>query len=300
MNLAPAFALRLRELGTGFNLQQVREVYEPLLATQPTDGVRVHYDLRYGSDERHVLDVYEPVEGDGEVRPILVYFHGGGFIRGDKRDRANVGWYFARHNVVTVLCNYRLAPVSQWPAGPEDVVRVAQWVARHCGVYGGRSDCLVLAGESAGAAHVAAATLIARYRQSLPVGFRGAALLSGPYNAHLEGLASMQFGAPTPDPRNEAYFGSDRALWQAASTVELIDTEPCPLLISFAERDLVQMQVQAGELFARLVTKHAYSPRLHVIPDHNHFSQSFSFNTGDESVSGMLRDFIAGLKFAKS
>jgi triacylglycerol lipase len=78
------------------------------------------------------------------------------------------------------------------------------------------------------------------------------------------------------------------------STVDQIDADPLPLLITFAELDLVQMQVQAGELFARLVTRHGFSPELHVIRGHNHLTQVFSLNTGDESLSAPVLNFIRG------
>ena len=52
------------------------------------------------------------------------------------------------------------------------------------------------------------------------------------------------------------------------------------------------MQVQAGELFARLVTDHGYSPQLRVIRGHNHLTQVYAVNTGDESLSAPLLEFL--------
>lgn len=284
-------AARLRELGTGFNLPEVQALYEPLLADQPRDGVTLRADQAYGPHERQRLDLYLPNPRPGVTPPVLVAFHGGGFIRGDKRQRANFGWHFARQGVVTVLPNYRLAPESRWPSGPQDVVAVWQWLQQQLPALGGDPARIVLLGESAGAAHVAAATLMRRWQ---PPGWHiaGAALLSGPYNARLEGLARTQFGIATPDPRNEAYFGPDPADWDAASIVDHIDAPRVPLWISMAERDLLQMQAQAGELFARLVSRHGYAPELRLLREHNHFSQGYSVGTADESVSAPLLDFI--------
>jgi len=47
-------------------------------------------------------------------------------------------------------------------------------------------------------------------------------------------------------------------------------------------------------LFARLVTRHGFSPELHVIRGHNHLTQVFSLNTGDESLSAPVLNFIRG------
>ena len=289
----------LRQIGTGFDMPAVQALYAPLLAAQPRDGVVLHTDLPYGEHARHRLDLYvpatPPTHGSSGF-PVLVFFHGGGFIRGDKAGRANIGWHFARQGVLTVLANYRLAPDSHWPSGPQDVVAVWRWLRENVQVWGGNPGQVVLMGESAGAAHVAAATLMRRF-QPAPTDWRiaGAVLLSGPYNARLEGLARRQFGIPTPDPRNDAYFGPDQAQWDVASVVDHIDAAPFPMLISYAERDLIQMQVQAGELFARLVTDHGFTPELMMLREHNHFSQGFSLGTDDDSVSGPVLRFLRGL-----
>jgi acetyl esterase len=171
------------------------------------------------------------------------------------------------------------------------VARLWCWLQDEAERFGCDRSCIVLAGESAGAAHVAAAVLMRRFQ---PIGWApaGAVLMSGPYHARLEGLARATFDITTPDPRNDAYFGPDPAGWHAASIVEQVDADPLPLLISIAERDLLQMQVQAGELFARLVTQHGFQPELHMIREHNHFSGGFSIGTADDSVSGPLAQFV--------
>lgn len=286
-------ALRLRALGAGFNLPAVQALYAPLLAAQPTDGVRVHKDERYGAHERHTLDVYEPTEATTTPRPVLVCVHGGGFIRGDKATKANAGWCFARRSFVTVAPNYRLAPESRWPSGPQDVAAIVRWLSEHASRFGGDPRRIVLMGESAGAAHVAAAVLQRRFGVDAAAGVRGAILASGPYHARLERLARVPFGVETPDPRNDAYFGTDDAAQlAAASIVEQVDAQPLPLLISYAERDLLQMQVQAGELFARLTAQHGFTPELLCVRDHNHFSQTVALNTGDDSLAGPVVDFV--------
>ena len=285
-----ALALRLRNLGN--DLPAITALYQASVAEQDRSGVRCHIDLTYGEHARHRLDVYQPEQAAPEQGwPVLVFLHGGGFVRGNKEHRSNLGWYFAQQGFVTVLPNYRLAPESNWPSGPQDVVSVWRWVQEHGAAYGGDPARIVLMGESAGAAHVAAATLRAEF-QPEDWHISAAVLMSGPYNVRLEGLARAQFGIATPDPRNEAYFGADKAKWDIASTVDHVSAEPFPLLISYTELDLIQMQVQAGELFAKLVSKHGYSPDLLVVPCHNHFSQGFSFGTEDHSVSEPVLRFL--------
>jgi hypothetical protein len=85
---------------------------------------------------------------------------------------------------------------------------------------------------------------------------------------------------------------ADLLLVDGDPTVELIDAKPVPLFTTYAVLDLLQMQVQAGELFARLVTQHDFSPELTTIRGHNHLTQLYSVNTGDESLSRPILQFI--------
>jgi len=290
----PDIERRIRSAGAVLDMPLTRAIYAPLLETQRRDGVEVHRDLEYGTDGRHRLDVYRPPIATDVPRPVLIFLHGGGFIRGDKSDRENVGQFFARRGLLVIVPNYRLAPAHPWPAGAEDAAAVCRWAELHAVAYGGDVDRMYLAGESAGAAHVAAATLVRRFQPPRGLRLAGVALISGVYNPRLEFLARREFGIPTPDPRNDAYYGANSDRLGDMSTVELIDAAPLPLLITYAELDLPQMQVQAGELFARLVTRHGFSPALCVIRGHNHLTQVYSVNTGDESLTAVLSDFMHG------
>jgi acetyl esterase len=284
---------RIRAHGPVLDLHFAQSMYKPLLKNQRRDGVDVSCDISYGDDPRHRLDVYTPRNGVAAPHSVMIFMPGGGFIRGDKADRENVGQRFAREGIAVVVANYRLAPAHVWPAGAEDVTRVYQWVSDNAARLGFDPAKIFLAGESAGAAHIATSTLIRRFHPPQGFDVAGTILISGPYNPVLEQLAREQFGVATPDPRNEAYFGSDFAHYPQMSTVALIDAPPtAPLLITFAELDLLQMQVQAAELFAKLVTEHRAKPQLRVIRGHNHLTQVYSVNTGDESLSAPMFEFL--------
>jgi triacylglycerol lipase len=280
----------IRAAGPVIDPAFAKNLYAPLLASAPRGG-DILRDIAYGIDERHRLDVYLPVGAEGPA-PVVIFLHGGGFIRGDKADREAVGHYFSRHGVLAVLPNYRLGPRHHWPAGAEDVSSVLAWARAHVAAHGGNPDHIVLAGESAGAAHVAAATLVRRFHPAEGLKIAGAYLASGVYNAELELLARAQLGIATPDPRNEAYFGTDFSAYRAMSTVALADAAPFPLAISYAELDPIQMQAQAGDLFAALVTRHGFQPTISVVRNHNHLTQIYAINSGDDALAGPLLAFV--------
>ncbi|WP_409488459.1 alpha/beta hydrolase [Pseudomonas promysalinigenes] len=289
---AKVTAEQIRAVGNDF--PNTHALYEPMLAQQVQAGVLVHRDVSYGPEPiRHTLDVYQP-ETDPPAAgwPVLVFLHGGGFIRGSKEHRQNIGYFLAQRGYIAVLANYRLAPDSKWPSGPEDVVRIVQWANQEIAHYQGDAANIVLMGESAGAAHVAAATLISEFHPS-DWSIKGAILLSGPYNARLEGRAHAQLNISVPDFRNEAYLGTAIETWGEAAIVDHISAKPLPLLIGYAEWDLLQMQIQASELFARLVCQHDFSPELQIWSGHNHYSQGYSFATADESISAKVMTFLA-------
>jgi acetyl esterase len=246
--IPPEFAQRIRDRGAALDMPLTQNLYGPLLSAQRRDGVQVSSNIAYGTDPRHRLDIYRSTAGDGAPRPVLLFLHGGGFVRGDKAEKENVGQYFAREGFVVAIANYRLAPQVEWPAGAQDVIAAFLWLQQQVAGFGGDPDRIFLAGESAGAAHVAAAALRRDLhpRGGMPVA--GVVLISGVYNVELERMARRQFGVATPDPRNDAYFGTDAGRHAAMSVVRQVDASPVPMLISYAELDPPQMQVQAGGL----------------------------------------------------
>jgi acetyl esterase len=288
----PQIERAVQERGAVLDMPFVKSVYEPLLAAQPREGVEVVRDLVYGADLRHRVDLYQPRAGSSMPRTAVLLIHGGGFVRGDKSEHENAGYFLARHGYVAAVANYRLAPAHSWPAGAEDVISAYQWLRAKAASLNIDHGKIYLAGESAGAAHVATAALMRRFHPADGLAVAGIALVSGVYNPHLERLARRQFGVATPDPRNDAYFGLDAGRYPQMSIVDLVDVQPIRTLITYAELDLLQMQVQAGELFSRLVIRHGFAPELEVIRGHNHLSQFFSLNTEDESLSAALLDFF--------
>jgi acetyl esterase len=289
----PDIAQRIRIHGAVLDMPFTQSVYAPLLATQRRDGVTVTRDLAYGSDARHRVDIYQPQATATKQHAVILFMHGGGFVRGDKAEKENIGQYFARNGYVVAVTNYRLAPQHVWPSGAEDAMALYAWLTTNVANYSGDPLRLFMVGESAGAAHIATAALVRRFHPKSGLSVAGLVLISGVYDVELELRARRQFKVATPDPRNESYFGSDFKRYREMSTIQLIDAAPVPVLITYAELDLPQMQVQAGGLFTSLVTEHSFDPDLQVVRGHNHLTQVYSVNTGDESLTHLICEFLA-------
>ena len=106
--------------------------------------------------------VYTPAT-HGTARPLIVYFHGGGFVFGDLRGGDWMCGTVAKGlDAVVVSVEYRLAPKHPFPAGVEDCYAVLVWAADHAGELGADADRLGVMGESAGGNLAAVVALMAR------------------------------------------------------------------------------------------------------------------------------------------
>ena len=113
--------------------------------------------------------VYRPAAGDNAARPLIVYFHGGGFVLGNL-DLGNwiSGTVAARVGAVVVSVDYRLAPAHRFPAAVEDCFAALDWSAKHATELGATGPIGVM-GESAGGNLATVACLLARDRGGPPV-----------------------------------------------------------------------------------------------------------------------------------
>jgi acetyl esterase/lipase len=106
--------------------------------------------------------VYRPAASAGG--PLVVYFHGGGFVFGNL-DLGNwiCGTVAARVGAVVVSVDYRLAPKHRFPAAVEDCYAVLAWAAGNAAELRAAGPIGVM-GESAGASLAAVMCLLARER----------------------------------------------------------------------------------------------------------------------------------------
>lgn len=85
-----------------------------------------------------------------QVRPTLIFIHGGGWAHLMKEDRAMYLFPYLAQGMNTVNVEYRLANQSPAPAAVEDCRAALYWVHLHATEYGFDLRRLVVAGESAG------------------------------------------------------------------------------------------------------------------------------------------------------
>jgi len=122
-------------------------------------GVKVFPNLQYrdGGREYWQLDLAKPVEKAKEARPAIVFIHGGGWGRGDKRRNLflKLTIEYASKGYVCVTVNYRLFGEAPLPACIEDVKCAVRWLRAKADKYNIDPDHIGAYGNSAGA-HLAA------------------------------------------------------------------------------------------------------------------------------------------------
>lgn len=109
-------------------------------------------DVHYGPDAQQTFDLWAPTSRDGPS-PIVVVFHPGGFISGDKHPclQKFIDKMLAR-GVAVACANYRLAPQARYPAQMIDGGRALQWIRHNHAQFGIDSDRVSVMGLSAGGA----------------------------------------------------------------------------------------------------------------------------------------------------
>ncbi len=86
-----------------------------------------------------------------QPRPLLVYFHGGGWVIGNIATADNISRFICKRAGCHVLSvDYRLAPEHRFPAAVEDAVAAVQWAQQHAAELGIDPDRILAGGDSAG------------------------------------------------------------------------------------------------------------------------------------------------------
>jgi acetyl esterase len=123
-----------------------------------------------GDDAELPLRIYRPHAEGSEPLPVVMNFHGGGWVSGDVRQSE---WWCAGiaagAGVVVVSVEYRLAPEHPFPTPVEDCYAATRWVAEHGAELGADGSRIAVMGDSAGGNLAAVVCVMARDRGGPPI-----------------------------------------------------------------------------------------------------------------------------------
>lgn len=177
-------------------LKQVAELNPPPAWEQPLETVRQgirELQLAAGGgaavgsvEERAIategggtlsIRIYRPPRPPlaGMLPPLIVYFHGGGFVLGDLDTHDYASRRLCADGDATVVSvDYRLAPEAPFPAAADDAVAATAWCLDHAGELGADPERVFVCGDSAGGNLATVAALALRGRTP---GLAGQALI---------------------------------------------------------------------------------------------------------------------------
>lgn len=127
-------------------------------------------DIPGGAAGRVSVRIVRPPQAAGEL-PVIVYFHGGGWVVGNAHTHDRLIRELAvRVGAAVVFVNYSLSPEAKYPTALEECFAAVKWAVEQGRDQNFDSDRLAVAGDSAGGNLAAAVTLLAKERGGPRIG----------------------------------------------------------------------------------------------------------------------------------
>jgi len=208
-----------------------------------TSGARlVGEGVAFGSHGQ-TLDIWAPEAATAGTLPVVVFWYGGGWAKGDRTSYAFAGRALARAGFLVVVPDYRKVPDVHFPAFVDDAAEAVAWVAANAARHGGDPQRVAFMGHSAGAYQAVMLALDAKRLAAAgidPAIVKAAVGLSGPYDFY-----------PFDSPRSMAAF-SDWPTPAETQPITFARADAPPLLLVTSDGDETVRPRNANNLGARL------------------------------------------------
>lgn len=212
----------------------------------PRAGIEFSPSIAYGAGPRRTLDVYAPA-GVRDA-PVIVFFYGGSWQRGDKAAYAFVARTLARRGYVTVVPDYRVYPEVRFPDFLDDGAMAVRWARDNASRFGADPTKLFLMGHSAGG-HIAA-MLAFDGRWLAKVGMRTRREVAG-----FIGLAGPYDFLPLVDPMLKIVFREGEIDMTQTQPITFVAGGEPPVFLATGRLDTTVMPRNSEQLSARLREK---------------------------------------------
>lgn len=254
--------------------------------------------------ERQLLDVYAP--SNAAKAPVIVWVHGGGWMRGSKDDMHHKPAAFLAKGFLFVPVNYRFIPAVKMGDIIRDVAKSVGWVRNNITRHGGDPDRLFLMGHSAGAQLAAILCADPQWLQAEGVplsSVKGCVPVDGDtYDVPLQVATAtarrISQNQPPPKWGHPEKFG-DLKLQRAYSAVYHIDSNRgIPPFFILHVADHTDTSAQAYRLWAAL--DHAGLPaKLFAAVDSDHSKLNENLGLNGDPATKALFEFLDGITKAR-
>lgn len=123
-------------------------LFAGLNATDQHRGIVERHNVVFDAGHALALDVYAPAQASHA--PVVVFFYGGDWARGQRAWYRFVGTALAAEGVVTVIPDYRKVPEVALDGFMGDAAEAVAWTRAHAGEFGAAADDIFVMGHSAG------------------------------------------------------------------------------------------------------------------------------------------------------
>jgi acetyl esterase/lipase len=258
-------------------------LFAGLNATDRRTDIVVQQGLVFDTEHQLKLNVYRPI--NAEHAPVVVFFYGGSWVRGERAWYRFVGTALASHGVIAVIPDYRKYPQVKMDGFMQDAARAVAWAHEHASELGGNPNDLFVMGHSAG-------------------GQIGALLATdpfwlAPYGLHPSDLAGFiglagcyDFMPIDPSDKDMlGMFGRDAASQALAQPVRFVRGDEPPMLLLQGTADHEVDPSNAISL-ARVLRAHGEPVTLTLYPGVGHIALAFAFSRPLQAEAPTLADTL--------
>jgi len=157
--------------------EKARAVLSGLQASSTVQKLPAHIENRTipgGPNAKEIsITIVRPQSNGNETLPVVVYFHGGGWVLGgfDTHERL-VRELANKANVSIIFVNYTPSPEAKYPVPLEEAYAATKWIAQNGKTVNVNASRLAVAGDSVGGNMAATVALLAKERGGPPIRFQ--------------------------------------------------------------------------------------------------------------------------------
>ena len=220
------------------------------------DGITCIKDIAYGTENLQKGDLYfnSDLNKSGDKKPIVLYIHGGGFIKGDKKHRVTVSEYYANEGCFVFSINYRLPPEVDIFGQISDCVSALNYIKTLAENYNIDLNNIFITGDSSGSCQTTFLAAIKyddelRMKLGCPevkVSIKGLMLMSGIYDVEALVKHIKLFGVIPQTAgmilnfklKSDLSNLAEYEFYEYMSPSKFVNESWCPVFISWAEDDI--------------------------------------------------------------
>ncbi len=237
-------------------------LYSPALLVDSVDRMASRADVErtaegvtFGPHNGNQLDIYSTAAKGNALRPVMVFFYGGGWANGKRGEYSYAARPFVENGYVVVVPDYRHVPEVVFPGFLEDSAAAVKWVQANIAQYGGDPARVSVAGHSAGAYNALMLALDPQWLGDNPV--HSAISLAGPTDFYpFTSKRAIEAMSKAPDPL-------------ATQPISFVRKDAPPILLIHGTADTVVRVRNANSLYDKQtaaggdITRHRYEGASH-------------------------------------